>query len=83
MLSTTHWLSAFALGLLLELCLGEPKRLHPLVGFGWLAAKLERCFNLAGRLQVSNSPPSPQKTVIPECFYRGSRTTAGFPPSWE
>jgi adenosylcobinamide-phosphate synthase len=49
----THWLSAFAFGLLLELCLGEPKRFHPLVGFGWLASKLERRLNLAKDEQTS------------------------------
>uniref|UniRef100_UPI0025E9D7A8 cobalamin biosynthesis protein n=1 Tax=Iodobacter sp. TaxID=1915058 RepID=UPI0025E9D7A8 len=69
-LSFAHWLFAFALGLLLELCLGEPKRFHPLVGFGWLAAKLERCFNLAGRLQVSNSPLPPENRH-PQMFLSG------------
>lgn len=29
----------------LDLIFGEPRRYHPLVGFGWLANKLERSFN--------------------------------------
>lgn len=29
----------------LDYCLGEPKRYHPLVGFGWLATQLERQLN--------------------------------------
>lgn len=32
-------------GLILDRLLGEPKRYHPLVGFGYLADRLERSFN--------------------------------------
>ena len=46
-LSPAHWLLALVVALLLELCLGEPKRAHPLVGFGWLATQLERRCNRA------------------------------------
>lgn len=33
------------MALLLDFCLGEPKRWHPLVGFGWLAHQLESAMN--------------------------------------
>ncbi|ODS23912.1 hypothetical protein AB835_06210 [Candidatus Endobugula sertula] len=33
------------LAVLLDIVLGEPKRCHPLVGFGYLAMFFERCFN--------------------------------------
>lgn len=44
-LSSAHWLLALVAALLLEFFLGEPKRAHPLVGFGWLATRLERRCN--------------------------------------
>ncbi len=34
--------------------MGEPKRFHPLVGFGWLASWLERRFNLAKDQQTNS-----------------------------
>ena len=37
-----------ALALLLDCMLGEPRRAHPLVGFGWLASALERQLNVGG-----------------------------------
>lgn len=37
--------SALLAALLLDYCLGEPKRWHPLVGFGWLANGLESYMN--------------------------------------
>ncbi len=40
-------LSAFA-GVALDAALGEPKRWHPLVGFGKLASRLEQRFNPSG-----------------------------------
>ena len=50
-------LAILALALVLDRLFGEPKRLHPLVGFGWLASAVERRLNrplqrgvLAGRL---------------------------------
>jgi adenosylcobinamide-phosphate synthase len=33
------------LGVLIDWLAGEPKRWHPLVGFGWIAQKVERAFN--------------------------------------
>ncbi len=39
------------LALLLDLILGEPRRYHPLVGFGFLADCVERFFNLSGKLK--------------------------------
>ena len=44
-MSADAWLIALVLGLFLEYCLGEPKRWHPLVGFGYLATRLERSLN--------------------------------------
>jgi len=38
--------------LLLDLILGEPRRYHPLVGFGFLADKVERFFNRVGASSV-------------------------------
>lgn len=34
------------LGVLIDWLAGEPKRWHPLIGFGWIAKKVERVFNL-------------------------------------
>ncbi|WP_028470231.1 CobD/CbiB family cobalamin biosynthesis protein [Neptunomonas japonica] len=34
------------LGVLIDWLVGEPKRWHPLVGFGWIAKKVECIFNL-------------------------------------
>jgi adenosylcobinamide-phosphate synthase len=43
------WLGALAAaGVLLDLLLGEPRRWHPLVGFGRLAAAIERRLNRSG-----------------------------------
>ncbi|OIR17886.1 cobalamin biosynthesis protein CbiB [mine drainage metagenome] len=42
----------------LDFIFGEPRRYHPLVGFGWLAAKLEAWFNPA-----NNQPKSKQRWV--------------------
>lgn len=38
------------LGLLLDRLLGEPRRWHPLVGFGWLVARIEQAFYANRRL---------------------------------
>lgn len=38
-------LCALPLALVLDWLLGEPKRWHPLVGFGFIANRLERCLN--------------------------------------
>ncbi|WP_372741170.1 adenosylcobinamide-phosphate synthase CbiB [Neptunomonas sp.] len=43
---------ALLLGVLIDWLAGEPKRCHPLVGFGWLAQHVEHLFNLK-RLQLS------------------------------
>ncbi len=37
--------TAIIAAVLLDALLGEPKRWHPLVGFGWLAGRLERSLN--------------------------------------
>ncbi|MFZ3385510.1 MAG: cobalamin biosynthesis protein, partial [Candidatus Methanoperedens sp.] len=34
---------------LLDFIIGEPRRFHPLVGFGWLANKLEAWLNIANK----------------------------------
>ncbi len=34
------------LGVLIDWLVGEPKRWHPLVGFGWLAQRVERLLNV-------------------------------------
>lgn len=44
-LALTSTASALIVALLLDFCLGEPKRWHPLVGFGWLANQLESAMN--------------------------------------
>lgn len=45
MLWSSLWLPILVIALLLDWRLGEPRRWHPLVGFGWLAAELEQRFN--------------------------------------
>ncbi|MGO4465669.1 cobalamin biosynthesis protein, partial [Pseudoduganella sp. RAF53_2] len=48
MLTGLDWTQTVLLmlcGVLLDLLLGEPRRFHPLVGFGKLAAALERRLN--------------------------------------
>ncbi len=77
-LNPTHWLSAFALGLLLELCLGEPKRFHPLVGFGWLASKLERRFNLTEKSHATTCRNTPENRH-PRMFLSGSQNHRWIP----
>lgn len=42
MLST---LAVIVIALILDHCLGEPKRFHPLLGFGYFASKLEQLLN--------------------------------------
>lgn len=44
-LAANQWLAALALGLALECLIGEPRRWHPLVGFGRQATLLERQLN--------------------------------------
>lgn len=53
---------ALAIALVLDHILGEPKRLHPLVGFGNVASLLERKLN-------PNNPTSSQKSTFPASFY--------------
>jgi adenosylcobinamide-phosphate synthase len=87
-LNPTHWLLAFALGLLLELCLGEPKRFHPLVGFGWLASWLERRFNLSEKLYATTCRNIPENRH-PRMFLSGIKQSrwipafAGMTKFWE
>ena len=45
---------AVMLGCLIDNEFGEPKKLHPLVGFGWLANKIENVFN-RDRFDFENS----------------------------
>lgn len=35
-----------SIALLIDYAMGEPKKFHPLVGFGWLATQIEKYFNL-------------------------------------
>jgi adenosylcobinamide-phosphate synthase len=39
---------------LLDFMIGEPRRFHPLVGFGWLASKLEASLNIANKKNNAN-----------------------------
>ncbi len=39
---------------LLDFMIGEPRRFHPLVGFGWLASKLEARLNIANKTNNAN-----------------------------
>jgi adenosylcobinamide-phosphate synthase len=39
---------------LLDFMIGEPRRFHPLVGFGWLANKLEAWLNIANKTNKAN-----------------------------
>lgn len=39
---------------LLDFMIGEPRRFHPLVGFGWLASKLEASLNIANKTNNAN-----------------------------
>ena len=51
MFNLNQWtltLCAILLALFLDRLFGEARRFHPLVGFGWLAGKLERLFNRKG-----------------------------------
>jgi len=51
MFNLNQWtltLCAILLALVLDSLFGEARRFHPLVGFGWLAGKLERHFNREG-----------------------------------
>lgn len=43
----TSTITVIVAALLLDHWLGEPQRYHPLVGFGWLAARLEKELNLS------------------------------------
>ncbi|MDE0925904.1 MAG: adenosylcobinamide-phosphate synthase CbiB [Methylophilaceae bacterium] len=42
------------LAVALDFVLGEPKRFHPLVGFGWLASAIERQLNSTNRQALSH-----------------------------
>lgn len=44
-LTQPGWLWSLWLGVALDLCLGEPRRWHPLVGFGRWARFIERCLH--------------------------------------
>ncbi|GAB3262606.1 CobD/CbiB family cobalamin biosynthesis protein [Chitinimonas naiadis] len=54
-LAPAHWLAALLTGLLLEALLGEPRRWHPLVGFGRLANHLEQRLNRGGSRLVAGA----------------------------
>ena len=56
-----------ALGIALDLCLGEPRRWHPLVGFGRLAAWLETRLN-AGRARLVRGMLAWSLAVLPFCL---------------
>ncbi|MBD1551957.1 adenosylcobinamide-phosphate synthase CbiB [Pseudomonas typographi] len=56
---------ACAMALALDLLLGEPRRWHPLVGFGHLAGRLEQRFNSAGRGWRSHGVTAWGVAVIP------------------
>jgi adenosylcobinamide-phosphate synthase len=43
-----HWAWALLLGVGLDVAFGEPRRWHPLVGFGRLAQRVEACLNREG-----------------------------------
>ncbi|MDC9720046.1 MAG: adenosylcobinamide-phosphate synthase CbiB [Gammaproteobacteria bacterium] len=61
-------LVAMVIALSLDYWLGEPKRLHPLVGFGNLANRLERWLNTPGGLLQLKGTLALSITIIPLGF---------------
>jgi len=60
-----------AAALLLDALLGEPRRFHPLAGFGWLATGLEARFNLDGRGQRLHGAAALALLVLPGVAFAG------------
>lgn len=57
MFSTPYYLTSTLIAVAavaIDFALGEPRRYHPLVGFGWLADKFEAKFNAKNKLNPEN-----------------------------
>ena len=64
-LSLTATALACVIALVLDRLLGEPRRWHPLVGFGWLAGRLEARLNRPGSAPVWRGLAAVLLAVVP------------------